>query len=41
MGKEVVLGGTRVSPEKLLEINYSFQYTELNQYLQHILGKTN
>ena len=41
MGKEVALGGTRVNPGKLLEINYPFQYPELQEYLQHTLGKMN
>ena len=41
MGKEVALGGTRVKPEKLREINYPFQYSELHRYLQHTLGKIN
>lgn len=39
MGKEVALAGTRVSPGKLSELDYPFQYAELHSYLEHILGK--
>jgi len=39
MGRETALASARVYPEKLLEINYPFQYPKLFQYLEHILGK--
>lgn len=39
MGKEVLLSGTRVFPEKLTESGYRFRHPMLESALSHLLGK--
>jgi hypothetical protein len=39
MGRETVLAGARVLPEKLLNGGYPFQHPELRPCLEHVLGK--
>jgi NAD dependent epimerase/dehydratase family enzyme len=37
MGEELLLGGQRVRPAKLLESGYTFKYPELETALRHLL----
>lgn len=39
MGREVLLSGARVMPEKLLESGYRFRNPDLYGALSHLLGK--
>ena len=39
MGREVVLSGAKVEPQKLLESGYRFRYPDLESALLHLLGK--
>jgi uncharacterized protein len=38
MGEELLLGGQRVQPARLLESGYVFKYPELETALRHVLG---
>jgi uncharacterized protein (TIGR01777 family) len=39
MGKELLLGSTRVDPQKLLDSGFDFSFSELELALRHLLGK--
>lgn len=39
MGDDLLLAGTRVVPEKLLQSGYEFRFSELEPALRHLLGK--
>jgi NAD dependent epimerase/dehydratase family enzyme len=36
---ETLLASTRVQPDRLLKTGYMFRYPELEDALQHVLGK--
>jgi uncharacterized protein (TIGR01777 family) len=40
MGEELLLGGQRVRPAKLLESGYTFKYPELETALRHVLSES-
>ena len=40
MGEELLLGGQRVRPAKLLESGYTFKYPELETALRHVLSNS-
>lgn len=39
MGETLLLGSSNISPRRLLETGYQFQYPSLKQSLKHVLGK--
>jgi uncharacterized protein len=40
MGREILVSGIRVAPEKLLESGYRFRHADLEGALRHVLGRT-
>ena len=41
MADELLLASTRVDPQKLLDSDYEFRHTSLEQTLRYLLGKVN